>query len=220
MKETKLQISGMTCAACAARIEKGLSKIEGVEHANVNLALEKSTIQYDPTKVNVHQFKQKIRDLGYDVVMEKAEFAITGMTCAACSNRIEKGLNKLEGIEHANVNLALEHASVTYQSDAITPDDIMKKVEKLGYGAILKEDEQEAGDYRQEEIKRQQRKLIVSAFLAFPLLWSMVSHFSFTSFLYVPWYLHESMGTASIRHADSISDRGSILHWGLQSFTQ
>jgi Cu+-exporting ATPase len=185
-KQTQLQISGMTCAACAARIEKGLRKLEGVENANVNIALEKSTIQYDPTKVNIHQFQQKIRDLGYDVVMEKMEFTITGMTCAACATRIEKGLNKLEGIEQANVNLALEHATITYQSGVMTPEDIIKKVDKLGYGAILKEDEQEAYDYRQEEIKKQKRKLMLSAILTLPLLWSMVSHFTFTSFIYVP----------------------------------
>ena len=45
LKETSLQITGMTCAACASRIEKGLNKLDGVEQANVNLALEKSIIK-------------------------------------------------------------------------------------------------------------------------------------------------------------------------------
>ena len=57
--EKTLQINGMTCAACANRIEKGLSKIEGVEKANVNFALESSTIVYDPAKTNVNEFKAK-----------------------------------------------------------------------------------------------------------------------------------------------------------------
>ncbi len=77
LKETTMQISGMTCAACAVRIEKGLNKLEGVEEATVNLALEKSAVKFDPTKTNVESIQKKVRDLGYDVVLEKAEFDIT-----------------------------------------------------------------------------------------------------------------------------------------------
>ena len=186
LKETNLQISGMTCAACATRIEKGLNKLEGVETATVNLALEKSAIKYDPEKLKVGDIEKKIRDLGYDVVTEKAEFDITGMTCAACSTRIEKGLNKLEGVVKANVNLALEKATVEYNGSALTASDIIKKVENLGYGAHIKEDAKETSDHRQKEIKKQTRKFIVSAILSLPLLWAMVGHFSFTSFIWVP----------------------------------
>ncbi|MED4574580.1 copper ion binding protein [Bacillus atrophaeus] len=90
IKETNFQITGMTCAACATRIEKGIKKINGVKEANVNLALEKSSIKYDPEVVTEQEFQKKIQDLGYDVVKEKVEFDITGMTCAACASKIEK----------------------------------------------------------------------------------------------------------------------------------
>lgn len=185
-KETNLQISGMTCAACALRIEKGLNKLEGVETATVNLALEKSSIKYDPQKLKVEDIEKKIRALGYDVVTEKTEFDITGMTCAACSTRIEKGLNKLDGVVKANVNLALEKATVEYNGSVLTPSDIINKVEKLGYGAHIKEESKEAIDHRQQEIKKQSGKFIFSAILSLPLLWAMVGHFSFTSFIWVP----------------------------------
>jgi P-type Cu+ transporter len=186
LKETNLQISGMTCAACATRIEKGLNKLDGIETATVNLALEKSAIKYNPDKLKVEDIEKKIRDLGYDVVTEKAEFDIIGMTCAACSTRIEKGLNKLEGVVKANVNLALEKATVEYNGSALTPSDIIKKVENLGYGAHVKEDAKETSDHRQKEIKKQTKKFIFSAILSLPLLWAMVGHFSFTSFIWVP----------------------------------
>ena len=186
LKETNLQISGMTCAACALRIEKGLNKLEGVENATVNLALEKSAIKYDPEKLKVEDIEKKIRDLGYDVVTEKLEFDITGMTCAACSTRIEKGLNKLDGVVKANVNLALEKATVEYNGSTLTPSDLIKKVEKLGYGAHIKEDVKETSDHRQLEIKKQSGKFIFSAILSLPLLWAMVGHFSFTAFIWVP----------------------------------
>ncbi|TSI11752.1 heavy metal translocating P-type ATPase [Lysinibacillus sp. BW-2-10] len=186
IKETSLQISGMTCAACSNRIEKGLNKMEGVEEANVNLTLEKSTIKFDPQKVTVQDFEKKIEALGYGVVKEKKEFTITGMTCAACATRIEKGLNKMEGVTLANVNLALENATVEYNPSQVSVADIISRVEKLGYGAHIKEDNQKATDHRELAIKKQFRKFIISAIFALPLLWTMVGHFSFTSFLYVP----------------------------------
>ena len=186
VKETNLQISGMTCAACAVRIEKGLKRLEGVEEANVNLALERSNVKYNPEKIKIEDIEKKIKDLGYDVVNEKTEFDITGMTCAACATRIEKGLNKLEGVVKANVNLALEKATVEYNSAVLKPGEIIKKVENLGYGALIKEDAKETSDHRQMEIERQTGKFIFSAILSFPLLWAMVGHFSFTSFIWVP----------------------------------
>ncbi|KOF11304.1 ATPase P [Planococcus glaciei] len=186
VKEANFQITGMTCAACATRIEKGISKMEGVEQANVNLALEKSSIQYDPSKLNEGDFEKKIEALGYGVVKQKAEFDITGMTCAACATRIEKGLNKLQGVGTANVNLALEKATIEFNPSEVTAADIIAKVEKLGYGAHQQQEEQEHVDYREKAIQDQKRKFIFSAILSLPLLWTMLGHFSLTSFLYVP----------------------------------
>ncbi|MCY8939678.1 heavy metal translocating P-type ATPase [Peribacillus frigoritolerans] len=189
VKEANIQITGMTCAACATRIEKGLNKMGGVEQATVNLALEKSSIKYDPSKLSEEDFEKKIEALGYGVVKQKAEFDITGMTCAACATRIEKGLNKMEGIATANVNLALEKATLEFNPSEVTISDIIAKVEKLGYGAHQKHDNKEQVDHREKHIKDQQRKFTISAILSLPLLWTMVGHFSFTSFLYVPDFL-------------------------------
>lgn len=180
----------MTCAACANRIENGLYKLDGVENANVNLALEKSVIQYDPEKVGEKDFEKKINSLGFSVVKEKKEFTITGMTCAACATRIERGLQKIEGIMLANVNLALENATVEFNPAEVTVTDIIQRVEKLGYGAHIKENNQDVMDYRQQAIEKQKIKFIVSAVLSIPLLWTMVGHFTFTSFLYVPDFLN------------------------------
>ncbi|MQR85442.1 heavy metal translocating P-type ATPase [Bacillus megaterium] len=189
-KEATLQITGMTCAACSNRIEKGLKKIEGVKEANVNLALERSTIIFDPSKTSPQAFEEKIEKLGYGVVSEKAEFAITGMTCAACSTRIEKGLNKLEGVTKASVNLALETASVEYSPSQIAPQDITQRVEKLGYGAKLKSEvKEEEQSYREKELSKQKGKFWFSFILSVPLLWAMVSHFTFTSFIPLPHML-------------------------------
>ncbi|MFD3218031.1 heavy metal translocating P-type ATPase [Bacillus sp. BR_7a] len=186
-KEANLQISGMTCAACANRIEKGLKKVEGVHDANVNFALEKTKIMYDPQKTNPQQFKEKVESLGYGIVSDKAEFTVSGMTCATCANRVEKRLNKLEGVNEATVNFALESATVDFNPDEINVNEMKNAITKLGYKLEVKSDEQDGStDHRLQEIERQKKKFIISFILSFPLLWAMVSHFSFTSFIYLP----------------------------------
>ncbi|KXY60025.1 heavy metal translocating P-type ATPase [Bacillus cereus] len=186
-KEANLQVSGMTCAACANRIEKGLKKVEGVHDANVNFALEKTKIMYDPQKTNPQQFKEKVESLGYGIVSDKAEFTVSGMTCAACANRVEKRLNKLEGVNGATVNFALESATVDFNPDEINVNEMKSAITKLGYKLEVKSDEQDGStDHRLQEIERQKKKFIISFILSFPLLWAMVSHFSFTSFIYLP----------------------------------
>ncbi|MGG1343337.1 heavy metal translocating P-type ATPase [Bacillus toyonensis] len=186
-KEANLQISGMTCAACANRIEKGLKKVEGVHDANVNFALEKTKIMYDPTKTNPQHFKEKVESLGYGIVSDKAEFTVSGMTCAACANRVEKRLNKLDGVNKATVNFALESVTVDFNPDEVSVNEMKSTITKLGYKLEVKSDEQDGStDHRLQEIERQKKKFIISFILSFPLLWAMVSHFSFTSFIYLP----------------------------------
>ncbi|MFF2019199.1 heavy metal translocating P-type ATPase [Paenibacillus sp. NPDC058177] len=185
-KQTTLQITGMTCSACATRIEKGLSKMEGVSRANVNLALEQATVGFDPKVAGLPEIEEKIRALGYDTVKESADFDISGMTCAACSARIEKVLGKMPGIASVNVNLALETAHVEYIPGDIGTREIMEKVSGIGYKATLKQDRKENVDRRGAEIKHKRNKWIISAILSLPLLWAMAGHFSFTTWIPTP----------------------------------
>ncbi|MGN1401931.1 MAG: heavy metal translocating P-type ATPase [Bacillus sp. (in: firmicutes)] len=188
-KEVTFLVTGMTCAACSARIEKVMGKTAGVESATVNLATEKSTISYDPAITDPEQLQAKIEKLGYGVQLDELELDITGMTCAACSARVEKGLNKMDGVIRANVNLALETASVSYNPGTVSSNDIISKIKKLGYGAERKADQQHIADHRGEAIRKLKEKFIVSAILSLPLLYTMVGHFSFTSFIYMPDFL-------------------------------
>ncbi|MCY8913927.1 copper-exporting P-type ATPase CopA [Bacillus atrophaeus] len=186
-KEIALQVSGMTCAACASRIEKGLKRMDGVADAHVNLALETSNITYNPSETGAAAIKEKIEKLGYGVVTEKAEFQIAGMTCAACANRIEKRLNKTEGVSSAPVNFALETVAVEYNPKEVAITDLKETVAKLGYQLEQKgEADGETESPQKKEQRKQTVRLIFSAILSFPLLWAMVSHFSFTSFIWVP----------------------------------
>ena len=109
-----IPISGMSCAACAARVEKGLHSLPGVSSADVNLVMEKGVINYDPDKIGPRQMIERIMDLGFRVSEEQQELLISGMSCAACSARVENRLNALPGVQEAAVNLATGKASIRY----------------------------------------------------------------------------------------------------------
>ncbi|WP_440115685.1 heavy metal translocating P-type ATPase [Paenibacillus sp. QZ-Y1] len=184
--QTTLQITGMTCAACSTRIEKGLSKMEGVNQANVNLAIEQANVTYDPKTTNINALRDKVEALGYGTVTESVDLNITGMTCAACSARIEKGLSRLPGVSRANVNLALETGRVEFAAGALKASDITAKIKQLGYGAELQQTQEETQSVRERELQRKKWKWMISALLSLPLLWAMVGHFSFTTWIWVP----------------------------------
>ncbi|NEZ45027.1 heavy metal translocating P-type ATPase [Paenibacillus alvei] len=190
-KHTTLPIEGMTCAACATRIEKGLKRMDGIEEAAVNLASERAAVQYDGDAVSLQQVVDKIEHLGYKVPVETMDLQIEGMTCAACSTRIEKGLNRLPGVQSAAVNLATETAKITYIG--LKQEDILNKIAQLGYTGRLKKEEGEGEQESptQRNMRRLRNTFLVSAILSIPLLWSMVGHFSFTSWIWVPeWFMH------------------------------
>lgn len=119
----------------------------------------------------------------------KKDFDIIGMTCSACSNRIEKQLNKLKGVANANVNLVLERATVEFNPDIIGTNDVINKVVDLGYNASLRNDNNDREKLHDKDIKNQQYKFLFALILSLPLLWSMVGHFEFLSFLYLPQFL-------------------------------
>lgn len=174
-KQIALQIEGMTCAACSARVERVLNKMEDVE-AQVNLATESAKISYDAEKVSPTDVIQKIKDIGYDVETEKLEFAIYGMTCAACSSRIEKVLSKMDGVVKAVVNLPNETATVTYYRNVVTERDVIEKIKAIGYDAKVRNEKASTDTHKEKEMKKMQWKLIISAILSAPLLLTMLDH--------------------------------------------
>ncbi len=184
MKEETLNITGMSCASCAMRIEKGLGKEEGVKRVNVNLALERATVEYDESLVNSGKISEKIKDLGYGVIEEetttgsnRAEINVGGMTCASCVGRVEKAINRLPGIVSASVNLATEKAHVEFDRAAVDVDKIVKAVEEAGYraSAVRAETEDREKEAREKEERNLKLRLIAAVILSSPLLLAMIT---------------------------------------------
>jgi Cu+-exporting ATPase len=176
-EQVTLVIKGMTCAACSTRVEKNLSKVEGVSKVNVNLASEKASVSYNSTQTTIDQLIEKVKKTGYSVREEKVTLAVSGMTCAACATRIEKGIKKIDGVVNAHVNLASEKANIEYIPGKTNVDQLVTAVKKAGYSAKLAGDsnadnEKEA---REKEYKIQRNKFLLGALLSIWFLPQMIS---------------------------------------------
>lgn len=130
-----LNIEGMTCASCVARVEKALKKVEGVLDAQVNLATERAHVSAI-NSVPLFKLTQAVQKAGFDIQSNRIELTIEGMTCASCVARVEKALLKVEGVSEAQVNLATETAWVKASHSQIPA--LIAAVEKAGYQATVK----------------------------------------------------------------------------------
>ncbi len=164
-----IPVTGMTCASCAMNIERNLKKIPDINEVAVNFASEETMISFDTDKLKIQDIIEKIQKSGYGVVSSKAEFPVTGMTCANCAMNIERILNKkVPGVLSASVNFASERVSVEYLTGITSLNDMASSIEKAGFKAILtdKSNEDAEQSARQAEIKDQTRKFIVGAIFA------------------------------------------------------
>lgn len=178
MDKQTLNIRGMTCAACAQRIEKTVRKLPGIQQASVNLASETLFLEYDPASLSLHQIKESVTKLGYEAEEQnehsKVTIPIGDMTCAACAQRIEKAIGKLDGAVSVSVNFATEKATVTYDPHQLRLARIQETIEKAGY-RVLEMNKANAADEdrakKQKEIKILWTKFIVAAVFSLPLLY-------------------------------------------------
>lgn len=174
--QSVLPIAGMTCANCAARIERGLRRTAGVSGASVNLSSERATVAFDPEKVGLAELIGGIRELGYDVPESTTRLAIEDMTCASCAQRIERALGRVAGVLGASVNLSTEQALVRHPDGTVDIAALVRAVEEAGYHARVLEGATDDGGAatRAREIKHWRDRMLLGAVLSVPLLVAMV----------------------------------------------
>ncbi|WP_027997589.1 heavy metal translocating P-type ATPase [Sinorhizobium arboris] len=193
---TDFGIEGMTCASCVRRVEMAIAAVPGVASANVNLATERATVQFDrePDPASV---LRAIEKAGYAPKVSSEEFQIEGMTCASCVSRAEKALKALPGVLDAAVNLATEKATVRLISGAVDMPALEAAVRGAGYeiskakpAEVLPEEE----DHRAAELRSLKSAVTISALMTLPLfLLEMGSHF-------IPRVHELIMGTIGMRN--------------------
>lgn len=177
MEKKIFKINGMTCSACANRIERVVGKLEGVEKAVVNFAAEALTVEYEKEKVDKEKIEEAIVKAGYSVRknIKTYVFKVEGMTCAACSNRVERVTRKLAGVESSAVNLATEKLTITIDEEEISYGEINKAVEKAGY-KLIKEESKEETVKKKSDAELLKIRFIWSLIFALPLLIISMGH--------------------------------------------
>ncbi len=170
MKITTLRITGMHCASCASNAESALRDLSGVIKANVNIATEKATVEFDPAVIDESGLKKAVEKAGFGVAVRDVNFGIIGMHCASCARVIEEALIKTDGVISASVNLAAESAAIKFNPELTTPSSLKKIIEKSGYQAVSKvsgalDQEKEA---RHRESRNLRLRMIFSFALAIP----------------------------------------------------
>jgi Cu+-exporting ATPase len=193
-----LPILGMRCAACSTTVEKGLSGLDGVDKANVNLATNLATVVYDPQFLNPDDFIQSVKKSGYDVGTSSVEIPIQGIQCASCVQSIEKNLLQMQGVITAAVNLATAKARVEYNPVETNLSEIKKAIEDSGYrvpdipGEV--DDEDAASALKEKEYKDLKKKFLAGLALAVLIFLGSMTHLfpwipDFLRIHYVLWIL-------------------------------
>ncbi|HXG82710.1 MAG TPA: copper ion binding protein, partial [Pyrinomonadaceae bacterium] len=191
-----LPITGMTCAACANRIEKTLNKQVGVEKASVNFATGKATINYDPHKTGVTDLIQTVKDVGYDTAgVAKVEFVVDDSARPSGSSRqLEDHISKLRGVVKADFNLATMRVSVEYLPESADTKAIRRAIEDFGYRVREVSGSGESGEDSIEaahaaEYNELKRKFWIAAVLSLPVLVIAMAHgrISLFNFTGVNW---------------------------------
>jgi len=169
----RVGVRGMTCAACSARVERTLGRAEGVAEASVNLATEQASVRYDPARANPTDLLTAIRSAGYEPVVETTDLSVTGMTCAACSARVQRALRSAPGVLEADVNLATERAHLRYLPDVAPLDTLVRTVREAGYDVLepAQSSDREAAERERKdaEIHDLRRSVAIAAALTIPI---------------------------------------------------
>ncbi|ABR49409.1 heavy metal translocating P-type ATPase [Alkaliphilus metalliredigens QYMF] len=187
------KIQDMSCSSCALNIEKKLKTTKGVISTNVNFAGEKAQVAFDKENINIEELTKIIEDLGYGAIVEttdketeKVTLKVSGMTCTSCSNTVEKGLNKMDGITSANVNFAAEKVTIEYEPKKIRLIEMQKKVSELGYELNLQEEEDDGIDEDEIKIRKTAKTMKISIALSSVIMGLMIIHMFVTP---IPGYL-------------------------------
>ncbi|KAB0496167.1 heavy metal translocating P-type ATPase [Pseudomonas moorei] len=166
-----LPIAGMTCASCAGRVERALSKVVGATAVSVNLATEQARVQAPADSLPA--LMEAVQNAGYSVPQHSLELSIDGMTCASCVGRVERALNKVPGVKSVSVNLANERAHLELLGQ-IDPQSLLAAVTKAGYSASVWQAEQPQTDSQHTRLHRERWALLAAIALALPLVLPML----------------------------------------------
>ncbi|RZN61454.1 MAG: copper-translocating P-type ATPase [Methanonatronarchaeia archaeon] len=179
LREVSLEIGGLSCASCAESVERALVEVDGVDRADVNLMSESASVSFDPDVVDVDDLVEVVEVSGYEVKgyssagsSSSIRLGIEGMTCSSCAQKIERELNKAEGVDEASVNFAAETAVINYDPEKTGRKEFEGIIRRVGYSVS------DEGEYTYD-VKNSWRRMAIAWVFTVPIMVWMVPEMFF-----------------------------------------
>lgn len=177
MRKSVFRITGMSCASCAARIEKEIEKLAGVSSTVVNFAMEELIVSHDESAISEEDIARRVEKLGYGAILPEPAgemtFTVRGLHCASCVNTLETKLLENPAVTTAIVNLAAETGFVRFDPQLLTAADIFAIVHSAGYTPVELRGAEASGD---DELRSQRAWFIFSLLASLPIMFTMGMH--------------------------------------------
>ena len=128
-----IPVTGMTCAACASRVQRRLERGPGVREAAVNFGTERATVTYDAESTDASRLVELVRSAGYDARTETVTLPVSGLEWAVSTEPLERELRRVPGVVGATANLATREARAEVLAEVVTPAALEAAVRRAGY---------------------------------------------------------------------------------------
>ena len=168
-----LDIDGMTCSGCEARLEKSLNKAPGITSATVSLALERASLQFDPLATTLEDLTQEIAKTGFHVRTTERKFVVEGLSSEESVDQIRSLLLSVPGVLDVDVEKDSQFR-VSYVNNVVEPSILAKHVASSGF-ALEEEVDDDSEHSRSSSVER--RNIFVASALTLPLVLQMIAQF-------------------------------------------
>jgi len=170
-RQVVLPITGMTCANCVATIERNIKKEQGVQTVSVNLSSERATVEFNPGAVDLSALINRVERAGYGIAVGTAELGIHGLSDDIDARRLQKTLEKIEGVRKAVVSFTSDRARIEYIPTLVSQSDLRQAIKGAGFDTIATGGEwtDAEAEARRAEITHQKQLLITGLIFTIPL---------------------------------------------------
>ena len=176
-KRVSIDIQGMTCSACVARLERAFSRADGIEKANVNLPLEKATLVLDPTIIAFDDLRSIVERTGFNVGTQSRIYFIEGMTEPGHANLVEDAMFNVPGVLSVDVNYAEERVQVTFVARSLADAALVDAIANVGFVMQIPTESVATSRDAERADDREKLLLIVSCAICIPFLVQMFAQF-------------------------------------------